>query len=261
MSTEDQEQRDEQEEGEEEDIEPYIGPSQSQDKMKYGCLVQDLGIEIFVGESKVCSGMGLYVAVAASEHVAEVTLPAGTLISGYSKEGAWSSSSQGDKAVAFAFDKPDTLVVYDRELMTLIDAAGSAADLSDNMTGAVAGHNIFFDEASQDLRVEPDVNWARGRFFVPVEDGGPVGPANFGMFANDLAYEEGMTQEEYARSMQKNVLQLVWRMAVEEGHLNPTWPVVFLNQAVCFRNAEPMEIGLSYGWRYWQNLQSKQETS
>eukprot|EP00960_Hanusia_phi_P037782 753111-Hanusia_phi.AAC.3 len=251
----------EEEEEEEEEIEPYVGPSEVQDKMKFGCFVQDLGIEIFVGPSKVCHGMGLYVAVAASEHVAQVTLPAGTLISGYSKEGSWSVASQGDKAVAYAFDRPDTLVVYERELMSLIDAAGSAAELSDNITEAVAGHNIFFDEGDQDLKVEPDVNWAQGRFFVPLEDGGPAGPTNFGMFANDLAFEQGISQEKYASNTNKNILQLVWRMAVQEGKLAPTWPVVFLNQPVCLQNAEPMEIGLTYGWRYWENLQSKGDAS
>jgi hypothetical protein len=51
---------------------------------------------------------------------------AGTLISGYSKAGTWGNKWQGDKTVAFAFDSPDTPVVFEKELMPLIEAMSIA---------------------------------------------------------------------------------------------------------------------------------------
>ena len=97
------------------------------------------------------------------------------------------------------------------------------------------------------------------RYFVP--DDVPfddLGIISFGMYANDLAWMgPATTSEAYAeRSASHNVLQLVWRMAwdTDRGCLVPTWPVVALGQDLRLCNKEPMEVGIQYGWRYWDAL-------
>ena len=68
-----------------------------------------------------------------------------------------------------------------------------------------------------------------------------------------------MSADEYARAAAtKNVLELVWRLEVDSdaGALAPSWPVVFLNRPVAFSNAEPMELGITYGSRYWRAVES-----
>ena len=92
----------------------YVGPLGQADAMEAGCVVGNLGLEILIGPSRVAPGRGLFIRVAAEEGVDRVVLKQGTLISGYSKIGTWAQDWQGDKAVAFAFDSPDTAVVYDK---------------------------------------------------------------------------------------------------------------------------------------------------
>lgn len=78
-----------------------------------------------------------------------------------------------------------------------------------------------------------------------------------GMFANDLAFFRGCTDtaEAYEQAAaDKDVLQLVWRLAEEGGMLVPTWPLVFLKRRVAFTNRQPMELGISYGFQYWKGV-------
>jgi hypothetical protein len=55
--------------------------------------------------SCVAPGRGLFVRVAAEEGVDQVTLDAGTLISGYSKTGSWATNWAGDKGLAMSFSE------------------------------------------------------------------------------------------------------------------------------------------------------------
>ena len=211
--------------------------------------------------SQVAPGRGLFVAVNAGDAVHRVEVPEGTLISGYSKAGVWASKWQGDKSVAFAFDSPDTAVVFDKQLMSLIEAVSIADGVSENITAALVGHTIYFDDATEDLKVAPEAEWSGQRYFVPDEAPQEWGPANFGICANDLAYSPGISAEAYAgTSAESNVLQLVWRLEVnyELQALVPSWPVVFTRRPVAFTNSEPMEIGISYGHRYWKSKESEQ---
>ena len=134
----------------------------------------NLGLEIMIGPSQVCAGRGMYIAVAADDGVGRVegglarqcfaALPclrdredycadcsprlpvdAGTLISGYSKAGKWRDNWQGDKTVAFAFDSPDTPVVFEKQLMPLIEAM-SIADgvrLCSRLLGGVPPPSLY----------------------------------------------------------------------------------------------------------------------
>jgi len=238
----------------------YVGPVGERAQMEAGCVVDNLGLQILIGPSRVSTGRGLFVSVAQEEGVDKVVLHEGTLISGYSKTGSWVNSWQGDKSVAFAFDSPDTAVVYDKELMPLIEAVSVAEGVSENITGGLVGHVIYFDDENDELAVAPDAQWQGARYFVPDEDPQEWGPANFGICANDLAYSPGISESAYAlASADKNVLQLVWRMEVNETEeaLTPSWPVVFLQRSIAFTNTEPMEVGISYGYRYWKSKESQ----
>ena len=115
----------------------YVGPVASRAAMEFGCKVANLGLEISIGprflsaamaqhsalfacvsqtsyltnalicanRSQVAPGRGLFVAVDSDEDVDRVEIPEGTLISGYSKVGAWASRWEGDKAVSCTFSK------------------------------------------------------------------------------------------------------------------------------------------------------------
>ena len=156
---------------------------------------------------------------------------------------------------------------FHQELMPVIEAVSSAQGVSENITAGLIGHIIFYDDETEELKVAPDALWKGARYFIPQEpppaESGQDwvwGPANFGICANDLAREApGMSADEYARAAAtKNVLELVWRLEVDSdaGALAPSWPVVFLNRPVAFSNAEPMELGITYGSRYWRAVES-----
>lgn len=247
-------------EGGEEAPEPFLyqGPLGNRDEMETGFEIQELGLTLMVGKSTVAPGRGLFVALADEAGVDRVELPEGTLFAGYSKVGAWAVSAQGDKAVAYAFEDPDTACVCEKELKPLIEAVATAAGVTENITAGLAGHLIFVDETDT-LGVAPDAAWPSGRYFIPQDTPDPadITPANLGMLCNDLAFENGVcdSEEAYlAAALEKDVLHLVWRLAEKDGVLAPTWPLVFVKRSVAFTNREPMEIGISYGFRYWQGV-------
>jgi hypothetical protein len=73
-----------------------------------------------------------------------------------------------------------------------------------------------------------------------------------GIYANDLAYNPDITEKEYLKTRYtKNILQLIWRLDVKDDTLYPTYPVVIVNQDLKFTNYLPMEVGLTYSFRYW----------
>uniref|UniRef100_A0A7S4D3C4 Uncharacterized protein n=1 Tax=Eutreptiella gymnastica TaxID=73025 RepID=A0A7S4D3C4_9EUGL len=202
--------------------------------------------------------------LALGEYVADVTLPQGTCVCGYAK-GTFHSAEEGDKSVMYSFNGPDNLVFYNKQLMPLREAivsavseaqppaAGEAVDLQDTLLG----HTVLVLGPDQ-VEIVPEENFT-ARYFVP--DDVPfddLGIISFGMYANDLAWMgPATTSEAYAeRSASHNVLQLVWRMAwdTDRGCLVPTWPVVALGQDLRLCNKEPMEVGIQYGWRYWDAL-------
>lgn len=47
----------------------------------------------------------------------------------------------------------------------------------------------------------------------------------------------------------------VYRYPCEHSMVVPTRPVVTFGRTVCFKNKEPMEVGLRYGWRFWENME------
>jgi hypothetical protein len=91
------------------------------------------------------------------------------------------------------------------------------------------------------------------------EDEAEISVQNLGQFCNDLAWSYDNppeSKEEYeSLSLEKNAIQLVWRLEFDEESncLVPTWPVSVLADDMQFKNADVfMELGTRYGWNYWQ---------
>ena len=51
-------------------------------------------------------------------------------------------------------------------------------------------------------------------------------------------------------------IQLIWRLAKDEktDMLVPTWPVVVAKDNFRLLNTVPMEVGLQYGFHYWNSF-------
>eukprot|EP00961_Rhodomonas_salina_P118371 1593336-Rhodomonas_salina.2 len=205
-----------------------------------------------VGPSSTGAGRGLFVALIPG--VDRTVLSKGTPIGGYSKEGSWEQMSAGDKCVAYAFASLENGVFFEKELMSLLEAASM---IGGDVHGCVAGHLIFSDEEEGVLHIALDKHYDTGRYFVP-DSSADIGVGNLGMFANDLAYSDGCTEMDYTEAtLRVSVLELAWRMEGRDGVLKPTWPVVILSRDVAFSNAEPMEVGVKYGWKYWFETRKK----
>jgi hypothetical protein len=236
----------------------YEGPHSTFDEMMAGTEIEDLGLCMMVGKSKVCDGLGLFMSLA--EGVCEATHPIGTILCGYSK-GTFTTIATGDKTVAYSFNNASQGVIFEKELqsirtvITKVRNRSSAARLSD----LLVGHSIY-EQAGNRLELQPEASYTN-RYFVPklLQDTGnqPTewGPEKLGQFANDMAYQLAVTKEEYeARSPKYNALQIVWRLEFNgtTGRLMPTYPLVLLRNDVRFTNTHPMEVGLHYSWRFWE---------
>eukprot|EP00593_Proboscia_inermis_P000880 CAMPEP_0171296538 /NCGR_PEP_ID=MMETSP0816-20121228/5213_1 /TAXON_ID=420281 /ORGANISM="Proboscia inermis, Strain CCAP1064/1" /LENGTH=358 /DNA_ID=CAMNT_0011770063 /DNA_START=115 /DNA_END=1191 /DNA_ORIENTATION=+ len=251
---------------------PYSGPipqPTSENAPLGGISVGELGLDLAVAPSTVAPGsLGLYAVLSEAatdgSAIESATLPAFTLLGGYSRHGIFQSRDEGDKTVAFALDNANTAVFYERELMSVVDALALAAQTvgKDNSCG-LAGHVLLPDENKESFSIYLDIEDPEfGRYFVPdpVDDFDSVPLVQrLGQFCNDLAWDyqnPPTTREEYDKaSNEKNVVQLAWRLAYDEeiNSLVPSWPVSILARDVTFaNNRDLMELGTRYGWNYWQ---------
>lgn len=239
------------------DIPVYDGPLSTFEDIESGLSVEDLGLDVMVGESTILNaGRGLFVAL--SEDIDEITLPKGTPICGYSK-GYFSPITLGTRAVAYGFDSPNRGVFYNKELVSLYDVimkklpSNITNDPTFSISDVLEGHFVLWNETSKDITIYPDQNYTN-RYFIPDETVSTT-PGYFGMFANDIAYDENVDGDQYRqRAYEKNIMQIVWR--VEFDHkirkIVPVWPVVIINRDLKFTNYLPMEVGLTYTWKYWE---------
>eukprot|EP00667_Euglena_gracilis_P011024 EG_transcript_11240 len=241
-------------------LEAYEGPELPWSALEAGVELQQLGLVVAVGPSSLGpeAGRGLYVAL--GDGVAEVSLPQGTLLCGYAR-GTMQARPQGNKSVAFAFDDLATPVFYNRQLMPLKDAivqaaaATAAGNAPVDVSHALYGHLVYEKEGTVAVAPDPEVT---ARYFIPTEPPlAEVGVTSLGMFANDLAFLNLDPEEELYASLSglRNVLELVWRVEwdAEAKRLAPSWPVVIMAREVAFKNRHAMEVGVRYGWRYWQS--------
>jgi len=247
------------------DVEPYVGPVGSIEDTEGGIVVGDLSLQVSVAKSLVSKGRGLFLCIYDEEEdpesvVEEIRIPQGTPICGYAR-GYFSDKSDGDKSVVFMFEEHSantTAVFYNQKLMTLGDALlANYKARSDEEQGKpllLFGHHIEIDAENDVVTVKPDEEFS-SRIFIPdaKEEEEFTAPA-LGVYANDLAYDPDSKEEQYFENSERNnILQLVWRLAKDEKTemVVPTWPVVVVKQDVRLLNTVPMEVGLQYGFNYW----------
>ena len=229
----------------------YRGPVQRLDRIEVGLEAADLGVCLMVGPSSFLAGTtekGLFVSI--SDDVEISVLPANSIVCGYSR-GVFQERAEGDKCVGYAYTDCSTGVVFNKQVMSIAECLRSIRQergLSDaELRGALLGHSVTIDE-SGDITAIAICQDFRDRYFVPHSAQQELGAINFGMFANDL-------QAGSAEGGFYNILQLIWRLSWDDvlACAVPTWPVVILAEDVIIENTEPMEIGISYGARYWKN--------
>lgn len=259
------------------DIEPYVGPVGNFADIEGGIAVENLHLNVLAGPSLVARGRGLFLCIyneldvdetddeEEDETVEEVIIPQGTPLCGYSR-GYFSDAETGDKSVFFRFQEQsvhDTAVFYNQQLMTVVDAIWYSFEercKGDNKLpkedDILFGHIVKIDHVNRQITVRADDQFF-SRIFIPEsnhDDGVQFSAAYLGVYANDLAYDPDSTREEYYKNSEKNnILQLVWRLAKDEksGMLVPTWPVVVAKKDIRLVNTVPMEVGLEYGFQYW----------
>ena len=237
---------------------------QELEAMVAGCDISNLGLQILVGPSKVCDGLGLFVKL--NDETESSLQPRGTPLCGYSR-GKLVDEAEGTFTVAYLFTDTKNGVIFQQRIMPLVEAVGLASSLAgtESLESIVVGHKLLWDRESEEILVTPDETYSK-RYFVPDPvdldaEGLPQwGVQNLGMYANDCAYSEDATEEQYrSTTASKNVLQIVWRMEMRDGQLSPSWPVVVTLGDVHFTNKEPMEVGLQYSWKYWAAARSLRE--
>lgn len=267
------------------DIEPYVGPIGSVADMEGGIAISELALNVLAGPSLVSEGRGLFLCMYDDSDdsdsdvlgvsnndtgaVEEIIIPRGTPLCGYAR-GYFASEGNGDKSVGFLFagDGADqTAVFYNKELVTLGDAlwsvheqrcseggGGTSENKNENGNDLLFGHIVDLDKDTGRAIVKQDDDFT-SRIFVPeVDVENQFSATSLGIYANDLAYDPGSNELEYFEASENNnVLQLVWRLAREEkyGNLVPTWPVVIAKKDLRLLNSVPMEVGLQYGYNYW----------
>ena len=229
------------------DIEDFTGPV-SNEQAEINLEMQELGLVISVAESVVCVGtLGLFARI--SDNVEETTLPALSLLAGYAK-GTFHLEDQGDKTVGFSLFAMDAPVFFNRQLMTIEQAMASVA--TETKEVRIAGHDVYYDEEEKKIVVGPTEE-PFPRYFVPNYDD-EMNVTNLGQYCNDRAFERGIDQAEYkSRCETNNCVRLAWRLEFDEQEnmLKPSWPVSILSKDLRFSNREPIELGTTYGWNYW----------
>jgi len=187
----------------------------------------------------------------------------GTPICGYAR-GYFADEAEedGDKSVGFLFAGENvadvTAVFYNKQLMTLSDALWTVyqercEEGNTDTSNLLFGHCVqISNETGVSIQADTDF---MSRIFIPdVKEGDKFSPTSLGIYANDLAFDPDSNEEQYFENSERNnILQLVWRLAKDEktGMVVPTWPVVVTKQDIRFLNTVPMEVGLQYGFNYW----------
>lgn len=256
---------------------PYQGPISAINKMVAGISLDRYGLELLVGPSTIpTAGLGLYIR---NKNASPVFLARGSPVCGYSSGGIWADEATGVFAVHYYFTAIHNGVIMDNDdgdLMPLFEAITRVLDSHPAtppraLTDLVDGHKLeLLSGVGKPSSIGDSIAITCGtkRFFIP--DPPPIfsaSPAafawmqdhsNLGMFANDFGYYHGLRDKEaYNESSDQgnrgNILQIAWRMEEREGRLMPLYPCLVTSRDFLFQNQEPMEIGLKYGWQYWNS--------
>ena len=200
----------------------YIGPTARLEDMLYSSKVEDIpGLNIMIGESSLGYGLAMYLAVDDDIDVCHV--PKGSRICEYGAgRFVGEEMSKGDKTVCFFFDTVNAFVFYEGVATSLVDcmldALGEESATTDTFTNILEGH--LLSSSDDVIKITPDPLYTK-RFYIPttitdVQEGMRID--SLGVYANDLAYEKGVTtnEEEYLNASEgtngMNVLALMWRL-------------------------------------------------
>lgn len=233
------------------EVRECTGPMSLRNNMNTGWGLDELGVDLFIGPSAAALGKGLFVAL--QSDVEEALIPLLTVICGYGK-GDFVSPAQvvGDKGVDFAFHATDGLVVFNKQIRPLhevIEQVASQVQPTSNFTSLVAGH-ILKISASTGMQISPDKQ--NRMVFIPNESL-DLTLASAGMYANDLAFSPMATENTYnIDKHDKNFIGLLWRVEFDGTCVQPTWPVVITYSDLAIRSHEPIELGISYSWGWWE---------
>jgi hypothetical protein len=231
-----------------------------------------------VGDSPI-AGKGLFLRVengpgATRTASTSLVLKRGDLVCRYAN-GRFVDEPEGDKTVAYVFTSLGLGVVFegDDRVMSLSDAIDSIADkCTEDFGHCVWGHQLSLEDESKQVVIHPIAQNADDgspylHSFIPYDSQSEV-PDDFlredsiGMFANDLAYSPdiGSEAEYMARTATMNALQLVWVMTFDRRSrvLKPVMPALVVNKDIDLASfgSAPVEIGLTYSWRYWEAFRS-----
>lgn len=272
---------------------PYVGPTAILENMIHRSKVENVpGLNIMIGESSLGYGLAMYLAV--DEDVDACHVPKGSLICEYGAgRFVREEIGEGDKTVCFFFDTADAFVFYNGMVTPLVDCIldtiGEEAISTDYLNKILAGHSL---SSSKDIiKTIPDPLYTE-RYYIPTETTGEtIHKESLGMYANDLAYEKGTIKNEadYLSASEGdeglNVLALMWKLVKtevkdssknsnnfdrEKGNshknklrsssnlqtLQPEYPVLVTQRPLLFTNTIPMEVGLHYGFKYWEKYVS-----
>ena len=273
---------------------PYQGPIAAIDKMYAGVRLDRYGgsLELLVGPSKICDGLGLYIR---NKDTSPVLLARGSPVCGYSSGGIWADEATGVFAVHYYFTSIHNGVIMESDngdLMPLFEAVTNVLDSHPGSPSAlldlVDGHKLeLLTGVGKPSSIGDSIaitSTSSKRFFIPAPPPifsvpTPAHPApalvwmrdhsNLGMFANDFGFHDSVRGKEAYNERSEgqgqsaapgsyycgcgNILQIAWRMEDREGRLMPLYPCLVTSRDFLFHNQEPMEIGLKYGWQYWNS--------
>ena len=250
-------------------ISPYVGPTARLEDMIYSSKVEDVpGLNVLIGESTLGYGLAMYLAV--DDEVNACHVPKGSYICEYSTgRFVREEMSEGDKTVCFFFDTADAFVFYNDTVTSLVDCVldtlGEKTIVSSDLDRIIAGHCLTL--SNKVIKIIPDPLYT-DRYYMPVEAGGineKIREVSLGVYANDLAYKQGVIKNEadYKKASEgdegMNVLSLLWKLVKSDTKsssnlqtLTPIHPVLVTQRPLLFTNKLPMEVGLHYGFRYWE---------
>jgi hypothetical protein len=216
------------------------------------------GKGLFVYIENDCTKSSLRSSVPNTNSHSAVYFPRGAILCDYLGEFDPTECLPSDKAVGYGFYEEHDVhswVHYSGRLMHLweavVDAAGQFSRNLNNARDLLEGHLLYFDDDGIQITKCPD--YAKTRF-VPFEQ---EMPTNYASYANDMAFDIKHTNSEslYRQNYDKNCFMLVWKLQLIFKNSKPTLvplnPVLVSKKSIIFDSVDPIEVGLGYGWDYW----------
>ena len=225
------------------------------------------GLSCAIGPSTLGCGLGLFLVVfkppqtKGIEQSAGIHVPCGSYICGYS-DGEFHTKRSCDKTVRYTFKNIMREVFFRNQTVPLKEAIEYGSDLHSRAPGRVLnrrmlGHKIYLD-CDDNLQVDEDP-WYTLRNFSPCTSTkfDEISSSNLGCYINDFAFRKDLTfdRSTYNSHVGKNCLDLVWCLELDEERdmIVPDRPVIVTNKALVFDKINtPMEVGIEYGWDFWE---------